>query len=111
MRTNAEDGTVDVRFFGAHDRAWIALKDIFLYSQESPTGGSAGGSGGKSGGSKKSGGGSSGSLEACLQEVELYIKNAEERFGQFAHAQHRTSYDPKKEEEYIRMMYPKVRPI
>ena len=35
MRINSEEN-VDVRFFGAHDRAWIPLKDVFLYSEEAP---------------------------------------------------------------------------
>ena len=35
MRVNSEEN-VDVRFFGAHDRAWIPIKDVFLYSEEAP---------------------------------------------------------------------------
>ena len=35
MRINSDEN-VDVRFFGAHDRAWIPIKDVFLYSQEPP---------------------------------------------------------------------------
>ena len=35
MRINAEEN-VDVRFFGAHDRAWIPIKDVYLYSEEAP---------------------------------------------------------------------------
>lgn len=30
MKANKE-GNVDVRFFGAHDRAWVPAKDCFLY--------------------------------------------------------------------------------
>ncbi|CAG0891069.1 unnamed protein product [Darwinula stevensoni] len=30
------NGSVDVRFFGAHDRAWVPLKHCFLYSTECP---------------------------------------------------------------------------
>lgn len=29
-------GLVDVRFFGAHDRAWVPAKDCFLYSEKDP---------------------------------------------------------------------------
>ena len=35
MKAN-KDGNVDVRFFGAHDRAWVPAKDCFLYSHEMP---------------------------------------------------------------------------
>lgn len=35
MRTN-NAGMVDVRFFGAHDRAWVSYKDCFLYSLKDP---------------------------------------------------------------------------
>lgn len=29
-------GLVDVRFFGAHDRAWVPARDCFLYSEKDP---------------------------------------------------------------------------
>lgn len=35
MRTNSQ-GFVDVRFFGAHDRAWVPFKECFLYSLKDP---------------------------------------------------------------------------
>lgn len=35
MVTNSA-GMVDVRFFGAHDRAWVPYKDCFLYSRRDP---------------------------------------------------------------------------
>lgn len=35
MCTN-NSGMVDVRFFGAHDRAWVPLKECFLYSRRDP---------------------------------------------------------------------------
>jgi hypothetical protein len=31
-----KDDVVDVRFFGQHDRAWVNVKDCFLYSLEQP---------------------------------------------------------------------------
>ncbi|KAL4705265.1 hypothetical protein ACJJTC_010284 [Scirpophaga incertulas] len=30
------NGLVDVRFFGAHDRAWVPSKDCYLYSEKDP---------------------------------------------------------------------------
>ena len=35
MRSNSYH-SVDVRFFGAHEQAWIPAKDVFLYSLEPP---------------------------------------------------------------------------
>lgn len=29
-------GMVDVRFFGAHDRAWVHHKECYLYSEKDP---------------------------------------------------------------------------
>jgi hypothetical protein len=31
-----DDDLIDVRFFGQHDRAWVMIKDCFLYSEEMP---------------------------------------------------------------------------
>ena len=92
MRVNIEDN-VDVRFFGAHDRAWIPLKNVYLYSEEAPIVGKA----------KKAS-----NLENCLEEVDLYIKNATEKFGKFEYAPTRIQLDPKIEEEQIKLLYPKV---
>jgi len=98
MRLSPDEATVDVRFFGAHDRAWIPLKDVFLYSEEAPSGAGAKGK-------KKVGG----DLEGSVGEVELYIKNATERHGRFEYAPTRTALDPRKEEEQIKLLYPAVR--
>lgn len=35
MGTNSQ-GMVDARFFGAHDRAWVPIKDCFLFSRKDP---------------------------------------------------------------------------
>ena len=83
MRINAEEN-VDVRFFGAHDRAWIPIKDVFLYSEEPPQ---------KASNKKR------GNLEGCMHEVDLYIKNITEKFGKFTYAPPKTNLDPKKEED------------
>lgn len=32
-----KDEMIDVRFFGAHDRAWVVRKDCFLYSEDNPS--------------------------------------------------------------------------
>ena len=88
MRVNSDE-QVDVRFFGAHDRAWIPIKDVFLYSEEAP---------GSLKNKKK------GNLEACVEEVEKYVKNIKERFGAFTHAPAKTQLDPRSEEEHIKLL-------
>lgn len=35
MNSNSS-GMVDVRFFGAHDRAWVPIRECFLYSRKDP---------------------------------------------------------------------------
>lgn len=35
MNTN-NSGMVDVRFFGAHDRAWVPVKECYLFSRKDP---------------------------------------------------------------------------
>ena len=92
MRVNNEEN-VDVRFFGAHDRAWLPIKDVFLYSTEPPVFVKA---------KKKN------NLEGINQEVELYIKNITDKFGKFEYAPQKTGFDPKKEEEQIKILYPQV---
>ena len=49
-----------------------------------------------------------GNLDGCVHEVELYIKSITERFGSFEYAQTKINYDPKKEEEQIKILYPRV---
>ena len=92
MRINSEEN-VDVRFFGAHDRAWIPLKDVFLYSEDPPI---------QVKNKKK------GNLEGCIHEVDLYINNIKEKFGKFVHAPFKTNLDPRKEQDQILMLYPDV---
>ena len=92
MRINSEEN-VDVRFFGAHDRAWIPLKDVFLYSEEPPVVLK----------NKKRG-----NLDGCMHEVDMYTKNISDKFGKFQHAPSKTNIDPKKEEEQIKILYPSV---
>eukprot|EP00096_Caligus_rogercresseyi_P011057 TRINITY_DN4230_c0_g1_i1.p1 TRINITY_DN4230_c0_g1~~TRINITY_DN4230_c0_g1_i1.p1 ORF type:complete len:1231 (+),score=443.26 TRINITY_DN4230_c0_g1_i1:392-3694(+) len=91
MRVNAEEH-VDVRFFGAHDRAWVPSRDVFIYSEDPPV---------PIKNKKK------GNLEGCIQEVELYIKNITEKCGEFRFAPHKTPFDAKREEEQIKLLYPK----
>ena len=40
--------------------------------------------------------------------MELYIKNIIDRFGAFEYSTTKINYDPRKEEEQIKILYPKV---
>lgn len=90
MRVNSENNS-DIRFFGAHDRAWIPLKDVYLFSDKPPQE------------MKKK----RGNLESCVSEVETHIKKLKDRFGKFDYADHKTQYDPAKEEEMLKILFPK----
>ena len=48
-----------------------------------------------------------GNLEGISHEVDLYIKHIKERFGRFEYAPFKTPYDPRREEEQIKILYPK----
>jgi len=90
MRVNSENNA-DIRFFGAHDRAWIPLKDVYLYSEKPPQE------------MKKK----RGNLDSCVTEVATHIKKLKDRFGKFDYASHKTQYDPNKEEEMLKILFPK----
>lgn len=90
MRVNSENNA-DIRFFGAHDRAWIPLKDVYLFSEKPPQE------------MKKK----RGNLETCVTEVETHIKKLRDRFGKFDYADHKTQYDPVREEEMLKTLFPK----
>ena len=90
MRVNS-DNNADIRFFGAHDRAWIALKDVFLYSERPPLD------------IKKK----RGNIDDCFNEVQTHIKKLKDRFGEFHYAEHKTHYDHSREEDMLKTLYPK----
>ena len=93
MRINSEEN-VDVRFFGAHDRAWIPTKDVYLYSLEAPV--------------VLKNKAKRGNLDGCIHEVDMFIKNIQLKFGKFQHAPSKVNLDPRKEEEQLKMLYPNV---
>ncbi|XP_023721247.1 uncharacterized protein LOC111872013 isoform X4 [Cryptotermes secundus] len=90
MRTNKE-GMVDVRFFGAHDRAWVPVRECFLYSKAMP---------GSTRNKKRN------NLDACIQEVEQHTKKLRDKFGAFEHAPFRTLFDPSCQKEQLHMLLP-----
>ncbi|XP_064652120.1 MYND-type zinc finger-containing chromatin reader ZMYND8-like isoform X2 [Lineus longissimus] len=71
------DNQVDVRFFGAHDRSWLPVSQIFLLSKEIPVP------------VKNKRGG----LENSIAETDRHIKLLREKFGHFEYAPFRTPYD------------------
>lgn len=77
-----EKGMVDVRFFGQHDRAWIALSGCYLISKDMPL---------PAKNKKKSKGpGAKGGLEEAMQEMQVYIENVKKMTGEFEYAPPRT---------------------
>ncbi|KAH0568596.1 protein kinase C-binding protein 1 isoform X2 [Cotesia glomerata] len=87
-------GHVDVRFFGAHDRAWIAPKDIYLFSKEPPT----------SLPKKKRY-----EMIDCLKEISRHTKKLEMAFGPFTYAPNKTLYNPH-DENQIKLLLPQYDP-
>ncbi|XP_037079174.1 protein kinase C-binding protein 1-like [Pollicipes pollicipes] len=84
------DGNVDCRFFGRHDRAWVPVKECYLFSREPPA-------------PPK---GRSKSLDACVEELEEHVRNLEQKFGEYVYAKPRTQYDPKKISAQLKMTLP-----
>lgn len=94
MRLNSRDNHGDVRFFGAHDRAWIPIKDVYMYSEKPPIE------------VKKK----RGNIEPSFEEVEKHRKRLQERFGEVAYAEHKTSYDMARELDMLKIMLPNFTP-
>ncbi|KAL3220105.1 hypothetical protein MRX96_005501 [Rhipicephalus microplus] len=65
-----QDGNVDARFFGAHDRAWVPMAQCFLLSKESPTDIK----------NRKKG------LHNAVEELEIYIRKYREKFGEYRYS-------------------------
>ncbi|XP_063991619.1 MYND-type zinc finger-containing chromatin reader ZMYND8 [Diachasmimorpha longicaudata] len=89
-----QQGFVDVRFFGEHNRAWVSPKDIYLYSKEPPTATPK---------SKKE------DIAECLREISIHIKRLSETFGRFEHAPPKTSFNPF-DSHQITMLLPDYEP-
>ncbi|CAE1251482.1 Protein kinase C-binding protein 1 [Acanthosepion pharaonis] len=69
-----KNGMVDVRFFGAHDRSWVPISQVYAYSKECPTVMR----------SKRSG------FDYSMSELKRYIEKYKEKFGSFEYAPFRT---------------------
>ncbi|XP_039295726.1 uncharacterized protein LOC111062131 isoform X3 [Nilaparvata lugens] len=90
VKTNA-DNSVDVRFFGAHDRAWIPVKNVYLFSKLNPCSAKHK--------SKKQ-------FDDCMIEVQQHIKKLRDRFGEFVYPPFKCLFDASKEEEQLEAMLP-----
>ncbi|CAI9721069.1 kinase C-binding 1-like isoform X1 [Octopus vulgaris] len=72
-----KNGMVDVRFFGAHDRSWVPVSQVYLYSKECPTVMK----------SKRSG------FDHSMTELKTYIEKYRQKFGTFEFYPFRSLYD------------------
>uniref|UniRef100_A0A1A9VEW0 PWWP domain-containing protein n=1 Tax=Glossina austeni TaxID=7395 RepID=A0A1A9VEW0_GLOAU len=85
---------VNVRFFGQHDRAFVPLKDCFLYSQQDPN--------------SQTGRRSARELADCIKEVEMHMERIKKKIGAFQYAPFKTPYDPNEEMQQLEQMMPGV---
>ncbi|XP_028164556.1 protein kinase C-binding protein 1-like isoform X3 [Ostrinia furnacalis] len=83
-------GLVDVRFFGAHDRAWVPAKDCFLYSEKDPNNFRT----------KRQ------DILDSMQEAEQHIRNISRKYGKFVYPPFKTQFDPSRLTEQLKMMIP-----
>ncbi|XP_034941422.1 protein kinase C-binding protein 1 [Chelonus insularis] len=88
-------GHIDVRFFGEHDRAWVSLKDIYLYSRDPPT---------PLPRKKRL------EMVECIKEITHHCKKLELAFGPFTFAPLRTPYNPQ-DPAQIKLLLPEYDPL
>ncbi|KAJ8939927.1 hypothetical protein NQ318_007855 [Aromia moschata] len=92
MCTNSS-GMVDVRFFGAHDRAWVHYKECYLFSEKDPN----------TFKQKRY------DIEKCVEELNVYIQNLRKVYGEFRYAPYRTMIEPHNEFKQLQIFLPKYR--
>ncbi|XP_072935745.1 uncharacterized protein [Epargyreus clarus] len=83
-------GLVDVRFFGAHDRAWVPARDCFLFSEKDPNNFRT----------KRQ------DILDSMQEAEQHIRNISRKYGKFVYPPFKTQLDPSKLTEQLKIMIP-----
>lgn len=81
---------VDVRFFGAHDRAWVPAKDCYLYSQHNPNVYKL----------------KNTTILQCIKEIEQHIAKVRVKYGGFEYGPAKEKYDPLRHAEQLRTMVP-----
>ncbi|XP_076269494.1 zinc finger MYND-type containing 8 isoform X2 [Rhynchophorus ferrugineus] len=90
---SCKDGMVDVRFFGAHDRAWVPEKECFLYSPKDPNSFRA----------KRA------DIAQCVEELLEHVENLKNVFGEFRYPPFKTPLDPNNEIKQIEMFLPQYK--
>lgn len=90
MSTNLKNQSVDARFFGAHDKAWVPIKECYLYSKNSPQANSK----------KRT------DLDDAFAEAEAYIKKIKQKYGTFCYAPDKTPFVPELYDRQLRSMIP-----
>lgn len=93
-RVNGQ-GHVDVRFFGAHDRAWVPPRDLYLYSQDPPA---------PLPRKRKL------DMDECVREITRHCRKLELAFGQFRFAPAKIQYNPQ-DPMQIKLMLPNYDPL
>lgn len=86
-------GMADVRFFGAHDRAWVGVKDCYLYSIKDPN----------SGKQKRN------DIIECVKELELYVDNLRLIYGRVNFAPFKTVLDGDNQLKQLQIFLPSYR--
>ncbi len=77
--SSGNTSTVDVRFFGAHDRAWIPVSQCYLLSEECPI---------PAKNLKKHG------LDKAMEELNHHVRLLKEKFGEFKFAPFKAEFKP-----------------
>ncbi|XP_055543640.1 MYND-type zinc finger-containing chromatin reader Zmynd8-like isoform X2 [Wyeomyia smithii] len=83
---------VDVRFFGDHDRAWVPIKECYLFCEKDPN-------------TKLQ---RRTNMAECMREAEQYIAKLKRKFGQFKYAEFRTPVEANRLDEHLESMIPGV---
>lgn len=89
-----QNSLINVRFFGEHDRAFVPLKDCFLYSEQDPN--------------TATGKRAARELADCIKEVEEHIAKIRTKVGSFKYAPFKTPYEPLEEMKQLAEMMPGV---
>ncbi|XP_055607214.1 MYND-type zinc finger-containing chromatin reader Zmynd8 isoform X2 [Uranotaenia lowii] len=83
---------VDVRFFGDHDRAWVPVKDCFLFCVDDPN----------TKNQRRT------NMAECMREADSYIAKLRKKFGQFQYADFRVPLDANKMDSHLESMIPGI---
>ncbi|KNC32795.1 hypothetical protein FF38_00265 [Lucilia cuprina] len=89
-----QNSLINVRFFGEHDRAFVPLKDCFLYSEQDPN--------------TATGKRAARELADCIKEVEEHVEKIRTKVGGFKYAPFKTPYEPAEEMKQLAEMMPGV---